>query len=193
MRLASDLGTLRRRRAYQAIRRATLIAARKHDATIVHISIQANHVHMLVEAAEARQLGEGMRRFAISAAKQLNRTVSYERGCKRAGRVFVDRYHATVITRPTQARNALAYVLNNWRRHQEHRNHDARGWLLDRYSSAIRFRGWAELPDGHTWGVPPNYELLDVGEPRSWLLRVGWRQRGGGLIALRAMPGPWQP
>jgi REP element-mobilizing transposase RayT len=86
MRLAADLGTLRRGRAYRAIRRATMVAARARDAAIVHISIQANHLHLLVEADDAAKLGEGMRRFASSAAKQLNAAVGRERGMKRMGR-----------------------------------------------------------------------------------------------------------
>jgi REP element-mobilizing transposase RayT len=190
MRLAADLGTLRRGRAYRAIRRATIVAARERDAAIVHISIQANHLHLLVEADDAAKLGEGMRRFAISAAKQLNAVVGRERGTKRSGRAFVDRYHATPITSPKQARGALAYVLNNWRRHHEHRRSAAATWMIDRYSSAIAFRGWAELGTEHAWEMPPDFKPLAVSAPTTWLLRIGWRLRGGGPIAMRATPGP---
>ena len=70
--------------------------------------------------------------------------------------------------------------------------HDARDWLIDRYSSAIAFRGWAELPADQAWTIPRDYEPLAVDAPASWLLRVGWR-RGGPPIALRETPGPWQP
>ena len=188
LRLASDLGNLRRGRVYKAIRRATMVAARERDATIVHISIQSNHLHLLVEAADAARLGEGMRRFAISAARQLNATVSSERGTRRAGKVFTDRYHAEVITVPRQARHALAYVLNNWRRHKADRTQITRRWLLDPFSSAIQFRGWAGLPEDFEWTPRASYEPLEVGEPASWLLRIGWRRAG--TIALDEVPGP---
>jgi hypothetical protein len=47
-------------------------------------------------------------RFAISAAKNINRAAGRKRGT-----VFAYRYHATAITNPSQARKALSYVLNN--------------------------------------------------------------------------------
>ena len=187
LRLAEDLGNVRRARTYHAFRRATMVAARKHDATIVHLSIQANHVHLLVEAADARQLGEGMRRFAISAARQLNRAVSLERGERRVGKVFTDRYHATVIKTPRQARNALSYVLNNWRRHGANHVYETRDWRFDPFSSAIHFRGWLEVPDAHVWTASPAYEPLVVGQAHSWILRVGWRRYG--RIPLAERPG----
>ncbi len=51
----------------------------------------------------------------------------------RKGAVFTHRYHATALTTPTQTRNALAYVLNNWRRHNEDkRGHAQAATALDR-------------------------------------------------------------
>ena len=47
---------------------------------------------------------------------------------RRRGNVFVDRYHAEKITNPRQARRALAYVLNNWRKHFEDRDGVASTW-----------------------------------------------------------------
>jgi REP element-mobilizing transposase RayT len=182
MRLAPGIWSLRRRAAYRAIRRATLVAARKDDVRIVHLSIQRNHLHLLVEAASALALGEGMRRFAISAARQINRVSAHR------GRVFADRYHARIIKSPRQARHALAYVLNNWRHHGLDDNHVTKRWLLDRYSSAIYFRGWRGIPETHIWPLPRDYEPLVVQPPASWLLRTGWAQHGP--IALDERPGP---
>ena len=48
-----------------------------------------------------------------------------------AGKVFPDRYHAQIIRTPRQARHALAYVLNNWRKHGENKLADRKG-LADR-------------------------------------------------------------
>ena len=73
-------------------------------------------------------------------------------------------------------RNALAYVLNNWRRHSEdERSPAARMATLDPYSTAIHFRGWKQAPKV---GVPPGYEPLPSAEATTWLLRVGWERYG---------------
>lgn len=42
---------------------------------------------------------------------------------------FCDRYHDEVVSTPRQARHALAYVLNNWRKYREDRDDQARAWL----------------------------------------------------------------
>jgi putative transposase len=140
---------------------------------VVHISIQNNHVHALVEANDKRALARGMQGFAISAAKWINRALG-----RKCGTVFPCRYHCTAITTPTQARNELAYVINNWRKHRVDGP-----WKIDPFSSAWQFEGWA-TPHGY---APPR-EPLPVVSARSWLLREGWA-RGGPLIALDEVPG----
>jgi REP element-mobilizing transposase RayT len=177
LRLAADVGQLRSRRGYAAIQRATFVTAARHDARIIHVSIQRTHVHLIVEADDARQLGEGMRRFAISAARQINAMNFDAGGSRRRGKVFPDRYHARVITVPKQARHALAYVLNNWRHHRDARS----AARLDPYSSAAQFDGWRDV------APEPAPEGLVVREPKSWLLRVGWRRHG--LLAVTEVPG----
>ena len=67
---------------------------------------------------------------------------------RRRGQVFADRYHAEIIETPRQARHALAYVLNNWRKHREDRGERARTWLVDPFSTGVLFAGWKEL-EGH--------------------------------------------
>jgi hypothetical protein len=113
---------------YRAMRAATIAVAMSElhwkeigAFRIVHLSIQRNHVHLLVEADNKYALANGLQRFQISAAKNVNREVSIERclPVRRRGSVFPDRYHMEIITTPRQARHALAYVLNNWRKHRE--------------------------------------------------------------------------
>jgi REP element-mobilizing transposase RayT len=119
LRAVSAVGYLRRRRIYQAVREATLTAARREDFRIVHLSLQHDHIHLLVEAKSKEALAKGMQGFQISAAKHLNAAISKDRpGPRRRGSVFPDRYHAEIITSPTQARHTLSYVLNNWRKHR---------------------------------------------------------------------------
>ena len=49
---------------------------RREDCRIVHLSIQGNHVHLLVEAENRMALARGMQAFEISAAKHINAAVS---------------------------------------------------------------------------------------------------------------------
>jgi REP element-mobilizing transposase RayT len=128
LRVVAAVGNLRRRCAYKAVREATLTTARREDFRVVHLSIQRNHLHLLVEADDRHALAVGMQGFQISAAKHLNREISKTRpGPRRRGAVFPDRYHAEIITTPTQARNALSTKLS---------------------SSALK-RGRHSLPDFH--------------------------------------------
>ena len=92
---------------YRALRAATLVVAMRElhekeggDFRIVHMSIQRNHVHLIVEAEHKLSLSRGMQSFQISAAKHLNRAVSVERALpeRRRGTVFPDRFHQEIIT-----------------------------------------------------------------------------------------------
>jgi REP element-mobilizing transposase RayT len=180
LRVVDAVGRLRRRCAYQAIREATLVTARRENFRIVQLSIQHNHVHLLVEADDKKALASGMQGFQISAARQLNAAISKGKpGPRRCGPVFPDRYHAEIITSPTQARHALSYVMGNWRKHQEDSKAPMSEWTIDWFSSAVSFPGWAEYGDEpFLWRGPATYDPLIVYQPRTWLLRVGWAKAG---------------
>jgi REP element-mobilizing transposase RayT len=180
LRAVSAVGNLRRRSVYQAIREATLTTARREDFRICHLSIQHNHVHLLVEANDKHALASGMQGFQISAAKHLNAAISKGKpGGRRRGTVFPDRYHAEIIKSPTQARNAISYALNNFRKHNEDQKAPMSTWNIDWFSSAIMFPGWAEYGDeAFLWRWPPTYDPLITYLPRTWLLREGWKRAG---------------
>jgi REP-associated tyrosine transposase len=188
LRVIREVGNLRRRCVYQAIREATLTTARREDFRIVHLSIQGTHVHLLVEASDKRALALGMQGFQISAAKHLNAAISKGRpGPRRRGTVFPDRYHAEIITSPTQARHALSYVMNNWRKHREDLAAPMSSWTIDWFSSAVMFPGWAEYGDEpFLWRSPPTYDPLVTYQPRTWLLREGWKKAGS--ISVHQVP-----
>jgi REP element-mobilizing transposase RayT len=189
LRVVPVVGNLRRRSTYKAVREATLTTALREDFRIVHLSIQRNHLHLLVEADHKGALASGMQGFQISAAKHLNAAISKGRpGPRRRGSVFPDRYHAEIITTPTQARHALNYVMNNWRKHKEDRAEATRAWKIDWYSTAVMFPGWAEYGDQPFFRRgPPTYDPLIVYQPRTWLLRAGYK-RGGPAISVREVP-----
>jgi len=60
MRVVPAVGSLRRRRLYKALRDATITAALREWYRIVHISLQRDHVHMIVEAQDKSALARGM-------------------------------------------------------------------------------------------------------------------------------------
>ena len=93
-------------RVRNAIGRASSKAFR-----VVHFSVQENHLHLLVEADDKRELMRGMRGLAVRAARQINGAL------RRRGQVFSERYHARELTRPRAVRNALVYILHNHRKH----------------------------------------------------------------------------
>src|SRR5689334_103495 len=158
MRVVPEVGSMRRRPMYKAVREATITAALRERFRIVHISLQRTHVHMLVEAETKEALARGMQGFQISAARNIN-TLLGERYRRRRGKVFEDRYHVEVIRSPTRARRALSYVINNWRKHGEDQHGDARSWLVDPFSTGILFPGWQELEGkDFMWPIRATYD-----------------------------------
>ena len=185
LRVERDVGSLRNRKGYAAVRAATIVASRYPDMRIVHVSIQRTHIHLLVEADNRTALAKGMQGFQISAAKHINRALSKD-GTRRRGRVFTDRYHAEYIDSPLGAHRALGYVLNNWRKHGEDQTFDAANWHVDPFSTAILFDGWKEREGRAPWTIPQGYEPLVVHPPRCWLFRIGWRRHGS--ISIEHVP-----
>ena len=189
IRAVKEVGRLRHFEAYHAVRKAIVATFGRENFRIVHLSIQGTHVHLLIEADDRMALARGMQAFQISAAKHLNAAITKRLGLRkrRRGAVFTDRYHVTIIRTPRHARHELAYVLNNWRRHGESQKNLSTGWRIDPFSSAPSFDGWRDIAVGEVkW--PETYVPLPVWEPRTWLLREGWRRYG--LIKSTEVPGP---
>ena len=177
VRVLPVVGRLRKQKLWQVFRSIALRAGDGDTFRVVHLSIQSNHLHLLVEGADAEAVSRGMQRFLSMAARAINKLLG------RKGTVFMHRYHRVDITSPRQMRNALAYVLNNWRRHREDvTTVGAQNELVDPYSTGWAFDGWRDLDERPSWGRLPS------AEPKTWLLRVGWR-RGGPLLSVREVPG----
>ena len=170
LRTQEGVWRLRQGVMYRAIRRVLGRYLGHSDFRVVHISIQHNHLHLLVEAADRQVLTRRMQSFAINAARAINRAHD-----GRLGKVFAYRYHATQIRTPRQARRALAYVLNNWRHHREDqvlgRAFEA---AVDPYSSGVSFTGWK----GRRFLLPEGYKPLPVSPPTTSLLTSRWTRFG---------------
>src|SRR5882672_716637 len=168
MRAARRLGSLRRQSVFNEIMRA-IRGASGASFRVVHFSVQADHVHLLVEAYDKARLSSGMAGLAIRLARAVNRRLG------RTGRVWGDRYHARALRSPREVRHALVYVLMNWRKHVA----GARG--LDPCSSAFWLGGWKE---GVKPREPPGWDdderSVDppVRPPSTWLTAKGWRRHG---------------
>src|SRR5262245_28868460 len=158
MRTVAALPSLRNEAAFDAVRRT--LAASSHDGfRLILFSVQADHLHLLVEADGAERLVRGCQGLAVRVAKAVNRVLG------RHARVWGDRYHARALRTPREVRTASAYVLNNWLKHVP----GAHG--RDPRSSAAWFDGW-RMPSQMRPGPNP------VVTPRTWLARKGWLRHG---------------
>ena len=175
LRLATSIGSLRKRHLYRVIRAALVVVSRHEDFRIVHFSVQRTHLHLLCEARDKHALARGVRAFEISAARRLHREISKRTRKPRSGAVFPDRYHVASIATVHQVRHTLSYVLNNWRKHREPTAEGLFGGRLDPYSSAIWFEGWRERTVAELH-VPAGYEPPPRATPTTWLLSQGWRR-----------------
>jgi REP element-mobilizing transposase RayT len=170
--LVAGLPVLRRRHAFEAVRKAIRWAHRE-GFVVVHFAVMTNHVHLIVEANDSRSLSRGMQGLKISMAKRLNHLW----GRKGKGAVFSERYHAREISTPTQVRNTLLYVLSNARKHAAQRGQRLPSRWVDPFSSARQFDGWRQNVTLEPGVVAP---------AGCWLLRTGWRRRG--CIDAHAVP-----
>jgi putative transposase len=163
------------------------------DFRVVHFSVQQNHLHFLVEGANKQALSSGLRSLVIRLARRINRLLM------RRGPVWADRWHGHELSSPRAVRNALVYVLGNFRKHA-----DVPSLSRDPFSSAAAFTGFREPNEGprpetisHRALAPPPvsdesnsscdaFDLHPVSRSRTWLLATGWKRHG--LIGFHERP-----
>jgi REP element-mobilizing transposase RayT len=172
MRRAKGLPSFRVERLHRLIREA-IRETRRQGFRIVEYSVQADHLHLLIEADDATILTSGMRSLAVRVAMRVNREVL---GRVR-GRVWADRHHRRELTSPSAVRNALVYVLNN---HVKHGEYDV--GLVDPCSSAPWFTGWMHRRE------PPPPLASPTEPPSTWLLEKGWSTVGLGPLNIGEVP-----
>ena len=106
----------------------------------------------------------------------------------RTGSVFTERYSVRELKSPREARNCIAYVLNNARRHDAQRGLEWDDGTIDPYSSWAWFDGWRDCPRELVRKARAGPEAeRPVAEAHTWLLREGWRRHG--LIRVDEIPG----
>ncbi|MEQ9498542.1 MAG: transposase [Deltaproteobacteria bacterium] len=171
LRVRSDVPSLRTQPVFRAVRAALEAGAERFGFRLVHFAVLRNHLHLIAEADGNEALARGMKGLKVRIARAVNR-VGHRRGV-----VFSDRYHAQPLRSPSQTRNALAYVLNNHRKHEAERGRTLPKRYVDPCSSATAFDGWRERAP----------EPSRLAAARSWILRMGWRRRG--LLSVATVPG----
>ena len=91
MRVRRDVPNLRTQRPMAGVRLAFAGGRRRFGFRLVHFSVQGNHLHLIVEAADKRALSRGMQGLAIRLARRVNGALG------RSGSMFADRYHARAL------------------------------------------------------------------------------------------------
>jgi REP element-mobilizing transposase RayT len=145
---------LRSRRAFRQFAAAFARGCNRAGFRLIHFSIQGNHLHLIVEAADADHLARGLQGLAVRIARGLNRVMG------RTGKIFADRYHAHILRAPAEVASAIGYVLGNFVIHALRRGESVSETAPDEYTSAFATRTGPPL----------------VAPPETWLLRVGWRR-----------------
>ena len=181
IKLKAGLPSLRKGEALAVVRAAIERVNAGKKIRIVEYSIQSNHVHLIVEAANSADLSAGMASLNTGLGMRLNRV--WDRVGQ--GSVFAERFHLVLVSSPPQMRRALNYVLRNDVHHRLH----LKG--LDPCSSAPAFAGWEQLQ-----GIASKARTAAAAKrcvstkPQTWLLRVGWQQVKGaeGLLSTEQWP-----
>ena len=153
VRIAMGLPSMRTKAARRVIVEAIREQRGRFDFRIVEFAILSNHMHLIAEACDAKELGRAMpMRTGLSGrlARGLNKL------WRRKGPVFPDRFHHRVVRKVHELhelhelRGLVRYVLQNARRHgiQVPNNRP------DEYSSGPWFPHWHGC-DGRTFTAEP--------------------------------------
>src|SRR4026209_677624 len=111
LRAMREVGCLRAKRPFKVIREAIKKANASGRIRVVHYSVQGNHLHLIVEAVAGIGLRRGMQGLNIRIARGINGLLH------RTGHALSDRYHRHDLTTPREIKNAIRYVIQNFRKH----------------------------------------------------------------------------
>ena len=133
-RTREDAPRLRRKEVVEAVRQSLRAGGALEKFRVVHYSVQGNHIHLVIEAADQVALSRGMQGLAVRIARAVNRVA------RRRGKVFADHYFARELKTPAEVRRAVRYVLDNFILHARREPQTdpcadslaaPRTWLLD--------------------------------------------------------------
>lgn len=162
LRIARGPPSFRSELLYLAVESA-IRATRREDFRIVEFSVQEDHLHALVEGDCKKSLERGVKSLIARITRRVKKALGIERL-----KLWADRYHRRDLTSPRQVRNALVYVLANFKKHLRIAQGESR---IDLRSSSRWFTGWRNARP-----LPP--EPSPAEPPRTWLARTGWKKHG---------------
>ena len=166
---------------------AHIAAAVKRGIKVIQHSIQHDHLHLMVEGKDKKELARGLQLLFSRLAFAVNRVA------RRHGSLFRERHHRRALTTPTEVRRVLVYILFNTRKHDVQSGDVGLGILdaLDDMSSAPWFTGWDPASRPSDWLIAKCREhwpgKAPIHKPTTWLASVGW-QRAGGRIRFDEQP-----
>src|SRR5215475_5385406 len=164
IKLKRGLWNLRTRKPFVMIVRqleATLVS----DVRITHVSVQHDHVHLVVEAEDNRALSRRIQGLSVRIAYHLNRLMG------RGGKVFKDRFHVRLLETPREVKHALFYLATNGAKHLAQIGRTvARAWI-DPCATIAALGRWCSDTGKKT-------DALPVAKPRTWLLSQGYTKAG---------------
>ena len=159
VRVRPHVWNLRSWRLFQVICGAFAAGCDRFGFRVIGVGIQGNHLHLLVEAADALALTRGMKGLLVRLARGLNGRMGTR------GKAFDERFHAHVLKTPQEVRAAMRYVSGSTAKHAAQTGRALPAGYRDPYT--VGYFGERTL-------LPPGTEGMVV-EPRTWLLRYGWR------------------
>jgi len=127
IKLKPGIKTLRKRDCYKLFRESVKQAV-LFGVSVVHYSVQSNHVHLIVESKSRTALACGMKSLCIRLAKGINNIHGT------IGKIFCDRYYLHILKTPTEVKEALVYVFKNTAKAIKSKN------LFDPFSSILAFK-----------------------------------------------------
>lgn len=184
LRVVPGIGSLRTRSVFSAVRGALAGGKQQFGFSLVHFSVQRDHLHLIAEAKDRRALSRGMQGLSIRVARAVNAQLG------RHGKLFADRYHARALKTPRTVRLALRYVLLNVRKHlrgpQGPGSSRSADGFVDRCSSAPWFTDFDRPPElvfgaeaaREDWALASGSPEPPIVPADGWLLRVGWKRAG---------------
>jgi putative transposase len=184
LRVRRGVRSLREHALFRVVRQALSNGKSQFGFSLVHFSVQRDHLHLIAEASDRRALSRGIQGLSIRVARAVNRQL------ERKGPLFADRYHARALTTPRAVKYALRYVLLNARKHaaasRAHQRDAVPAGFIDSLSSAPWFRNFAR-PEGLAFGAlqaRAEWERTSgsteppVARARTWLLRACLQRHG---------------
>jgi len=107
LRVRRGVPSLRDRVLFAKVRQALADGKERFGFSLVHFSVQRDHLHLIAEADHRRALARGVQGLSIRVARAVNGHLGLN------GKLFADRYHARALKTPRTVRLALRYVLSN--------------------------------------------------------------------------------